>query len=275
MNHKIFALTLVISFQAMHLHAQRLEPGTGYWYEGVITHEQGKAILSSNEPRPLRQAAEALAEEYGWTVDYEDPIYSDAEGLERTEPGFVATHPNEKQHLVAGHKFESEFAENGNMSAANEKVVLQKVISDYNKSRNPGKFGLLDEGGGRFAVIGTKGGNTEALTGVLDSAITIDIKGMNAAWALSRMCDSLTASSGVQVRLMRYPQNVLAQTQVSLHAENEPARDVLRTLLSQAPQKLMWSVLYDIDDKIYYLNLIPVAQATVSPTGQKIRLWVH
>lgn len=47
---------------------------------------------------------------------------------------------------------------------------------------------------------------------------------------------------------------------------------MLRTLLAQAPQKLAWSVLYDIDDKVYYLNLVPVVKAVIAPSGQRERV---
>jgi hypothetical protein len=267
---RILALILVVAIQAAPVHAQHTEPGTGYWYEGVVTHGQGKATVESNEPRPLQEAMEALAKEYGWTIDYEDPAYSADEGVERTDPKFVASHPGEKHHLVGGHRFESEFPENPNTGASvsEEKVALQKVIADYDNSRNPGKFSLLAEGGGRFAVVGTTGGAGQTPIGVLDSPITVDIKNTNGSWALDKICNSLTASSGVQVRVLQYPLNVFVQTQITLHAENKPARDVLRAVLARTSQKLTWSLLYDIDDKTYYLNLIPVVKVNTGPAGQ-------
>jgi len=277
MISRLLPIALAVAVQPALLHAQRLEPGTGYWYEGIVTHERGAATVASNEPRPLRQAVEALAEEYGWTVDYEDPIYTVADGLERTEAGFVASHPGIKQHLVAGHRFHSEYPEDTatRTSPAEEKAVLQKVIADYNKSANPGKFRLLDEGGGRFAVVGAVRGSTAAQTAILDSPITVDVKETNGSWAMSKICDGLTAASGAKFQLAQYPLNVLVRTQVSLHTENESARDVLRAVLARAPQKLMWSVLYDIDDEAYYLNLIPVVEAGIAPTGERTRKWAH
>ena len=118
------------------------------------------------------------------------------------------------------------------------KEVLQKVIADYDNSRNPGKFALLEEGGGRFAVVGTAAGAGQTAIGVLDSLITVDIKNTNGSWALEKICNSLTASSGVQVRLLTYPLNIFVQTRITLQAENKPARDVLRAVFAQTSQKL-------------------------------------
>lgn len=272
---QIRALTFFLIFQASLACGQRIEPGTGYWYEGIVTHEQGKTTVSANEPRPLRQAVEALAQEYGWTVDYEDPVYSEADAIERTDLAFLASHPAEKQHLVLGHRFKSEFPDSttSGTSVSEEKAILQKVIDDYNKSGNPGKFTLLDEGGGRFAVVGTNAGGGQA-PGILESLISIDGKATNGSWVLTKICDTLTSTSGLQVRLLQYPLNVLVRTQVNPRAENERARDILRDVLSQAPQKLMWSLLYDIDDKTYYLNLLPVIKVTPTLNG-KINQWVR
>src|ERR1700675_3234621 len=110
--------------------------------------------VKSESPPPPPQAVESLSEEYGWVIDYEDPIYSDAETLDRTEPLWVASHPGGRQRLVAGHRFESEFPEVSKIgfSASEEKSVLQKVVADFNKSGNPGQFTLVDEGAGRFAI---------------------------------------------------------------------------------------------------------------------------
>ena len=275
MASQIRALTFFLIFQVTFACGQRIEPGTGYWYEGIVTHDQGKTTVAANEPRPLRQAMEALAQEYGWTIDYEDPVYSEADAIERTDPAFLASHPGEKQHLVSGHRFKSEFPESttSGTSVSEEKAILQKVIDDYNKSGNPGRFTLLDEGGGRFAVVGTKAGGDQ---GILESIISIDGKATttNGSWALAKICDALTASSGVQVRLLQYPLNVLVRTQVNPHAQSETARNVLRGVLSRAPQKLMWSLLYDIDDKTYYLNLLPAIKVTPTPNG-KINQWVR
>src|SRR5580658_7569097 len=40
-----------------------------------ITHSAGTAESSANNGRPLVETALALSEEYGWQVDYEDPVY--------------------------------------------------------------------------------------------------------------------------------------------------------------------------------------------------------
>jgi len=257
---KYTILLITIAMQLNLLHAQQVENGTGYWYQGIVTHEGNTAKVISNEPRPLHQAVESLSEQYGWVIDYEDPIYQDAETIERAEPRWVASHPGIKQRLVAGRKFESEFPEISKMgsSLTEEKSILQKVVEDFNKSGNPGQFTLVDEGGGRFAVVGqTKG----AAHPILDTAINVDIAQLNGSFALGAVCEALTSSSGNKVTLATYPLNLFVQTTFTTHASNQPARDILHRLLDTTQRKIAWALLYDIDDTAYYLNLKGIPKA--------------
>ena len=41
----------------------------------VVQHNGTGATLTANDPRPLMQAVEAISQEYGWIVDFEDPLY--------------------------------------------------------------------------------------------------------------------------------------------------------------------------------------------------------
>lgn len=58
--------------------------------------------MSSNDPRPLWRAMSALAEECGWIIDYEDPVYSENDATARVDPGFLASRPGKTEHVVTG-----------------------------------------------------------------------------------------------------------------------------------------------------------------------------
>lgn len=267
-------LILVIMMQLPLLRAQQIESGTGYWYDGIVTHKGSTAKVMSNEPRPLHRAVESLSEEYGWIVDYEDPVYSDAEAVERTEPLWVASHPGIRQRLVAGRRFESEFPEVAKIgsSVTEEKSVLQKVVADFNKSGNPGQFTLVDEGAGRFAIVGQANGTART---ILDTPITVNIAQLNGSFALDAICQALTSSSGIKVIMATYPLNLFVQTVFTLRASNQPAREVLWNVVDATQQKVEWTLLYDIDDNAYYLNLRGVAKATANTPGGKSLELVH
>jgi hypothetical protein len=265
---------VVMMMQSPLLHAQQVESGTGYWYDGIVTHKGSTAKVMSNEPRPLYQAIESLSQEYGWIVDYEDPVYSDAEAVERTEPLWVASHPGIRRRLVAGRRFESEFTEVAKIgsSVTEEKGVLQKVVADFNKSGNPGQFTLVDEGAGRFAVVGQANGTARP---IFDTPITVNIGQLNGSFALDAIREALTASSGIKVIVATYPLNLFVQTVFTASALNQPAREVLRDMVDATHRKIEWALLYDIDDKAYYLNLTGVGKVSSDMTGGKTLELVH
>ena len=78
---------------------------------GAIQHHETTATLTANFPGPLVQAIEAISQEYGWTIDFEDPHYiSHFDLVDATDPTWRASHPNEKGALrVAGGFFQSTF----------------------------------------------------------------------------------------------------------------------------------------------------------------------
>src|SRR5258708_2205976 len=123
---------------------------------GVVQHNGAAGTLTSNNPRPLMQAIEAISQEYGWTVDFEDPPYRSHFDLpDDTDPTWRANHPNAKGVTrVSGGLFQSNFPEPSTISDKAEEQVLQKLVSDYNSSGNPGKFVVRKEGETRYAVIG-------------------------------------------------------------------------------------------------------------------------
>ena len=58
-----------------------------------ITSHDGKVSMKVTEARPLEELVNALSERYGWILDYEDPVYSDSEVKDDTDPAWRASHP--------------------------------------------------------------------------------------------------------------------------------------------------------------------------------------
>jgi len=265
MKRKI-SLLLIVSFYTLALRAR----DSAHWLDGVVRHNRGTATIMTDDPRPLWQAVQALSEEYGWTIDYEDPLYSEADVVDRNDAAFAASHPGIKQHVVAGGHFEMSFAEDQNiaLSVTEEKDVLQKLVTEYNKSNNPGKFTLIEEGGARFAVVGVNG----SPRAVMDTPIRIDSDAANGAFALQDVCDAVTSASGVKVLLMMYPLNLFAHERVDFSHASMPARDLLKQILdATTPRKLEYTVLYDLDDKTDHLSVMIVSKATTDTvTGRRM-----
>jgi len=145
-------------------------------------------VLTANDPRPLLQAVEGISEEYGWIVDFEDPLYgSRFDLLDCADPAWRASHPEERGALcVSGGLSESSFPEPSSISAAHaEDELLRKLVSDYDSSGNPGKFAVLQEPDGRYAVIGIARrddtGKEETVNALLDATISFPVERRDAS----------------------------------------------------------------------------------------------
>jgi hypothetical protein len=166
----------MLSLRAMNSPTSRLRKPS-FAAVANIEHTSSSGHVSANYSRPLFQTAETVIREYGWVVDYEDPPYFSTFDLtDDTDPRWRASHPNSKGVVrVAGSAFQSTFPEP--VGETTKEQVLEKIISDYNSSGNPGKFALRKEGENRYAVIGVAvkddAGKDKDAPVLLDTLITV------------------------------------------------------------------------------------------------------
>lgn len=94
---------------------------------GVIQHQGTAGTLTANDPRPLMQALAAISQEYGWTVDFEDPPYrSHFDLVDDTDPAWRANHPNAKGVTrVSGGLFQSNFPEPSDLPPASAGWIIR------------------------------------------------------------------------------------------------------------------------------------------------------
>jgi hypothetical protein len=237
-----------------------------YIDHAVVRHLANSATITANDARPLAQALAALSEEYAWVVDFEDPPYYSAYDLvDDTDAKWRAAHPTAKGvTVIAGDSFQSQFQENPDTgsSVADEERILQKVISDYNESANPGKFSVRNEGDGRFAVVGTQvkdeHGQYQNVNAILDTPVSIQEEARSAFKTIEIILDAVTVKSQTKVSLGTFAQNALYQSQVTIGGQSVPARVLLQRTLSAAKVKLCWHLYYDHDVQMYMLNVLPL-----------------
>jgi len=232
------------------------------------------------------QAVEGISEEYGWIVDFEDPLYrSQFDLADSTDPGWRASHPTEKGALrVSGGLFESNFPEPSSIPGANaEERELEKLIADYNSSGNPGKFAVRQQADGRYAVVGVARkddtGKDEVVSALLDTAISFPVQRRDAKATLNLIVDTLTANTGVKVYLgtIGLSSDPLQEAELAIGGTNVPAR----TLLLQALEGIsttsphfrgvfVWNFLFDADSNAYWLRLRSATRTETDGNGKKV-----
>jgi hypothetical protein len=256
--------------------AQVQERRARYMEGAEVNQFANSASIVANSPRPLAQAVTALSEEFAWVIDYEDPpYYSKHDLVDDTAPEWRAAHPNGKSvTAIGGDSFQSQFPKSLDASStAEEEHVLDTVVSDYNKSGNPGRFSVINEGDGRFAVVGTHvkddHGQEQAIGSVLDTPITVTTDTRDAYETISTILDALTIKTHTRIAPGMVASNALSQSQVTVVGQNAPARTLLVQTLSATNLKLHWHLYYDNDVKLYMFNVLPLMKATYDASGKR------
>jgi hypothetical protein len=227
-----------------------------------VQHLGNSARVLASESRPLNQAVTALVEEYGWAVDFEDPPYaSKFDIIDNATPQWRAAHPDSKAGMIpAGGAFQTEYPEKPNTatSLTEERMVLNKVVADYNNSGNPGKFTVREEGNGRFAIVGEyirdDQGKDKKTIPILDTPIYLPRATRSAVNTIELIFQELSAKTGVKAGPGGMPSNPRHPI-VTVGGEEAPARKLLIEALSGYRVTLVWVFLYDTQSDTYAFSL--------------------
>jgi hypothetical protein len=250
-----------------------------YMRDGLVEHHGQSATVLANDPRPLLQAARTVAEEYGWVVDFEDPLYSNKfDSVDDTDPTWRAANPNAKGTLsVAGGAFQSEFTEPNSISPTAAEMALRKIVEDYDASGNPGKFALSKENDGRFTIVGIEAkddsGVSKPMLPLLDTRITIPVKARNGRETFDLFLQTLSHATQ-KVVLGSFLTNLLNNSEVMAGGENVTARSLLSSIISQlnTHYKLNWTLFFDLDSSSYHLAIWPAMRTQKNASGRSTRM---
>jgi hypothetical protein len=240
--------TCLIVLLALPLLSQTTSPST-YLKSATVTEVAGKVHIKAISPRPVSQVLDALLEKYGWLVDYEDPQYtSAADTVEAPGPRGITKYPS-------GGAFNFEFS----AKAPEEEKVLGQVLDAYNKTDNPGRFDLRNDGNGSFYVIGAaareeKGAIAKQMI-LLDLTVNVPAEERSITDTLNQVCEELSVESHVQVIIGISPRSLLDHNKVKLSGSKATGRDLLRRSLEATHHKLYWRLIYDPSSKSYYLDI--------------------
>lgn len=163
-----------------------------------------------NSARPLWAGVRALEQRYGWAISYEDPQYSSGDLVEH--PIGNASGARTQKTIRSG---ELDVALQGTEAP---EVAVQALINDHNRRHNPGQFELKSLGGNRFVVLPVSGS-------VLDTPISLPERERSLYPLLSEMAQAISQATQISVHGPGMLSGALRPFR--LHAENEPARNIL------------------------------------------------
>lgn len=268
-------VVLVIAAIGAPLYAQ-IQGSTAGLPQAHIDHGVGHATLTAIDARPLDKAVTAIRQEYGWLIDYEDPVYSDGD-LTQLGPGdWKSPFPHRPGlRRPAGGKFTTTYPERP-IEAMNDEQAMEQVLAqtvrDYAQSGNPGKFTLLHTAHGRYDLVGGNGN----VTAVLDTPVSIAARGEPAFDFLTQMLTAVQIQTGHTIGLGLVPTNLLTQCTINQSFSNTSARWIILATVQACSNDLVWQFLYDANQDTFLLNIDAAVIVYRDAAGvRKLGPWPH
>lgn len=241
-----------------------------------IKHANSVATVTARSARPLEQALDAVREEYGWVVDFEDPIYKPSELVDDTDPQWRKDHPLAKGVTrPAGGDFTASLEEsnpNEVLSLAGEARILETLVKAYNSSGNPGHFELKDSEG-RYAIVGTTAsapGAGDPTSSIMDMPLDIEAKERNGAEAVGDILAAVSQKAGRKAELMSLPNNAFLQAKVTIGGSGTTARAFMTQVVNAISVPVYWELTYDADVDLYLMVITPATRVYHDAFGHRI-----
>jgi hypothetical protein len=265
MNGKLFLLLPVVSLLVFRQSTDPISAHTREWTERHAHYLSEPKIrdtdswleITANDPRPLENVLDALAHQHSWHINYEDPQYGKSQILDDTDPLWLKEHPNgPRAYVVAGGAFHAKIFLDGYFPD-DPTQVLPALVEAYNRSDNPGRFELRQIKRGVFDVMPISSAD-DAQKPILDTLMNLDIKDADVAHSVETFCATLSRASGDAVEFMDFSvEHGTPEPIISLHVQNQPAREILRAMIGQVSSTSSWRLLYDPDLKKFVLTFRP------------------
>jgi mono/diheme cytochrome c family protein len=201
-------------------------------------------VSVDQNPQPLAAIVKGLDLKFGWNVNYETPRYDSPENLDDITPRKSLT-DNPQGIKASGLKpgsFSFSFPDFDPADPKSESRTLDAIVKAYNQSNNPGKFELLAMDDGSFNVAGIAAAHGPQPP-VLNTKISLSIGQVSASEALDAWAQELTRVSGLHVVNGGISaEKVFMPAQITIHADNLPAREVLRQIINATGRNCFWDL---------------------------------
>lgn len=208
-------------------------------------------VVTVDNPRPLARALARVEELYHSPIDYEEVPYESPNDLAHTS---VVRNGVATEHVFPrGGQFSVTLSPDADPTPL---LAVQSLLSEYYKAGFAGQY-RIDPLPGRIEVIpvrvATAAGPQREVGAVMSTSVSIPSSTRPIAVMLNLLATELSAMSGARVLMANepFPDNAT----VELGADNEPARNVLANLADKTGVPLSYALLYDPNEKTYYLDI--------------------
>ena len=234
---------------------------------GLVGAAQGateSVPLVVNDARPVKEAVHVLFETYPVTITYEDPRYEYSGDLKDISLQ-VTKNPNStaKTFAPVGGVLQITYETSSDKGQlADVPQALNSILDASKASGTGGRFAVL-RSGDVYHVVPTEVRNSKGVwvkqQSLLDTRITFSSGGeMRGTELIEAILKQLGATTDRWIGMNPdITLNVLARYKGTVDVTDQPARDVLMSLLHSISPRLTWT-----------LNFDPTPAAKSSPAGQ-------
>ena len=246
-----------------------------YFDRARIDHGDSTITITAFDSTPLFQAVYALRLQYGWQVDWESaPGFSQFDLVDDTDPKWRTAHPSEKGVTrPSGGLFVASLPEPTELDASSEEDFLEKLITQYNATSNPGRYTLRRQGGGELAIVGDEvrddSGALRKITPLFDTKLTIERKKRSVAETIETILRALQFASGTKVIVATATSTLFRISDATIGGDSVPARQLLREALDSTGGAIQYDLLFNADVPAYVLNLSPTMREEDHGVGGK------
>lgn len=240
-------------------------------YEANVSRSGSVVSLHANGPRPMRDVVQALSQEYGWTIDYEDPVYRiGSDTSDATAPEWKQKHPNGPTLIVPrGGEFIASLDEGVNSpdNPDSRLRILNRIVGAYAGSSLPGSFHVEAEDSSHLAIVGIASGSGATRSAFLDTPVSLSSQPRTADQAIQEVLDAASSASGIRAMIASGP-FYFSTASVVPSGTSMSARNQLRQILNTVgPTQYYWSLLFDTNTGTYHFNVAPVVKKVTAPDG--------
>ncbi len=272
-RHSMLTVTATLYLAACSIPSAALD---AFAKQAVVNEVAGKIHIAANSPRPLAQILNALQENYGWQINYEDARYTfKPDFSEVAAPHYLNPKAGATIKVPSGGAFTIEVGSSKDSATMpDEEKTLRSIVESYNQSGNPGRFEVRKSTTGSFEIVGIgahdPSGKIASTQPALDFPIFIPRKQRSAFQAVQAICTSLSQHGHIPVSLGVYPTGLFRVTRSTIGGSRIEARLLLAEALQATGRKMSWRLLYDPETRTYVLNVAPVASPPQPPSKNEV-----
>jgi len=218
-----------------------------------VTRSDGTLSITVHSYYPVRDILVRLGQEYGWSINYEDPIYPASDTVDVSVSSWRRDHPGERGFYVP--KWEDAFSVH--LPAAGEHVgspfgILQGIVNEYNRSHESVKFRIQALSHSRFRVTGRPSGGR----GIFDAtSVAVNRQPTQGTQELARIINSCSAETGLTIVLGIAPMNALNHAIIAGGIGKLDCGSAINRVIAQVSPELVYQVIEDIADRQLLLSI--------------------